>query len=266
MTLIPSTNLQNLNDFEMSALFATDIIHWSMLQWYPLTTLLIACICREITHTGVVTPKLETFVVDMHCSHPRPWPHRDICVSSFSDDWQGNPKTKVILQRKIYSNELASSVSVYIYIVYMWHFHIYIYVCVCAIEELNNRRDFVFSRMVPMLILATMSPVVTCLTDAAWNGRFTKGPSELMLYCVNITSGGNRIACAIATLTYNNYNYAFKLHKDVCCCCRVTDAPQGLSGEHTVTGPHMFSGEFATPKRIVPIDICQWLYQKLSQK
>ena len=58
-----------LSTYKILEIFATDSIHWSMLQWYPLTSLHIVCTCQEITHTGVATPELVTFVVQRHFSH-----------------------------------------------------------------------------------------------------------------------------------------------------------------------------------------------------
>ena len=39
----------------------------------------------SITHAGVTTPELGTFGAETHSSHPCPWPHSGIVVSSSSD-------------------------------------------------------------------------------------------------------------------------------------------------------------------------------------
>ena len=47
----------------ISTLFATDSIHWYMLQWQPLTPLPNACIWHDITHTDIATREYLTLVL-----------------------------------------------------------------------------------------------------------------------------------------------------------------------------------------------------------
>ena len=71
----------------MSAHFATAIIYCYMLQWHALTPLYIACICQEVAYTGAATTELFTTILKrMTSSHPHPWPHSGIGVSSSSLD------------------------------------------------------------------------------------------------------------------------------------------------------------------------------------
>ena len=46
----------------------------------------IACICQEITHTGVATPEFVAAGAEMHSPHPRAWPHSGVGVNSNNDD------------------------------------------------------------------------------------------------------------------------------------------------------------------------------------
>ena len=52
-----------------------------MLQWHTLTALYIAHIWQEIINTGVATPVLVPFCVEMHSPQTRSWPRSDIVVS-----------------------------------------------------------------------------------------------------------------------------------------------------------------------------------------
>ena len=54
--------------------------------FYRILPLHIAPICQKIIHIGVATPEVTTFGAETHSSHPRPWPHSGIFVSSSSDD------------------------------------------------------------------------------------------------------------------------------------------------------------------------------------
>ena len=70
----------------MPAVFATDTIHWHILQWHALTPLRIAFMSSEITQTVFATAGLVTFGIETHSYNPRIWPYNGIGVSSsFAD-------------------------------------------------------------------------------------------------------------------------------------------------------------------------------------
>ena len=75
----------------------------------PLTPLPIARICQEITHTGVATPDLVTFCVEMYSFYLRPWPIV-VLVSAHHLMTSNVTRNLKYLPQTYYSNELVSNV------------------------------------------------------------------------------------------------------------------------------------------------------------
>ena len=73
--------------------------------------------------------------------------------------------------------------------------------------------------------------------------KFTTGPPELFLTCINSTMKGNSIPCALASQASTAYNYAFSIRDGYCFLCRVSDSDVISVTEERLRGPHFYAGD-----------------------
>ena len=73
--------------------------------------------------------------------------------------------------------------------------------------------------------------------------RFTGGPPDLSIHCVNFNYRVNTVGCARGLSTHATYNYAFLMHDGNCFQCRVVDVNGTSTDEVPLRGPQFFTGE-----------------------
>ena len=110
-------------------------------------------------------------------------------------------------------------------------------------SSVNYNTIFLFSHRMLFTKYVIAVQAFLLATSFIHQQKFTAGPPELFLTCINSTMKGNSIPCALATQTSAAYNYAFSVRDGYCFLCRVSDNDVISATEERLRGPHFYAGD-----------------------